>query len=95
MTIERQVKDAIKIWNHLMRHPDADISYQWFRSLPIMTNNFSDDLLEKTLLEWIPESHINDYTSGFIIQNKAVFDKWYEQLKLNSQNDTTTTNSIT
>jgi hypothetical protein len=95
MTIEEQVEDALSLWDYLVAFSDADESYNWFNSIPIIIDGLNNEGIKKAMLKWIPEAYMNDHTSGFIIQNKAVFDKWYETLKLNTKNDTTTTNSIT
>jgi len=96
MTIEEQVKDAVQKWVYLMYTKDIEHLDEWFNSIPVEVIGLSSESeVENELLKWIPESHMNDHISGFIIQHKAIFDKWYETLKLNTKNDTTTTNSIT
>ena len=103
MTDKEQVEDAVERLFILMNkesNSDEDEGYNWFESIPILvvTPVNPEDckkVLIESLLNWIPESHMNDHISGFIIQHKAIFDKWYETLKLNTKNDTTTTNSIT
>lgn len=104
MTIEEQVKDAVNrlfiLMNKETKEDEEDEGIHWFNSIPILVvtpvdAEQSKEVLINALLKWIPEAHMNDYTSGFIIQNKTVFDKWYETLKLNTQNDTSTTHSVT
>ena len=105
MTIEEQVEDAVeRLFILLNKEPtseaEEDLQELWYDSIPVIPEILDSveenkKALIKSLLRWIPESHMNDHTSGFIIQNKTIFDKWYNTLKLNTQNDTTTTNSVT
>lgn len=92
MTDKEQVMDAVKRWNFLVCNKEDPESEYWFDSIPITIRGDLKQVV-RDLLNWLPEAHMNDHTSGFIIQNRAVFNKWYEQLKLNTNDDMSTTNS--
>jgi len=103
MTDKEQVEDAHRLWEQLTYHLDPEnLEARWW-SYPVDPQDKTDEELKESLLKWLPEAHMNDHTSGFIIQHRAIFDKWYNELKeayeyflkLNTQNDTSTTHSVT
>jgi hypothetical protein len=96
MTDKEEVEDAVERLFKLIDNQSSN----WFQTIPILIVTSTDikttkELVINSLLKWLPEAHMNDHTSGFIIQHRTIFNKWYETLKLNTQNDTSTTHSVT